>query len=41
MSFAEHLAAFRAAHPDTEVAEVYISDLNGVALFIFLIGVIR
>ena len=31
MSFTEHLAAFRAAHPDTEVAEVYISDLNGVA----------
>ncbi|MHA1529133.1 MAG: glutamine synthetase family protein [Alphaproteobacteria bacterium] len=31
MSFAEHLAAFRAAHPDTEVAEVYITDLNGVA----------
>jgi glutamine synthetase len=31
MSFAEHLATFRAKHPDTEVAEVYISDLNGVA----------
>jgi glutamine synthetase len=31
MSFTEHLAAFRAGHPDTEVAEVYISDLNGVA----------
>ncbi len=31
MSFAEHLAAFRAAHPETEVAEVYITDLNGVA----------
>jgi glutamine synthetase len=31
MSFTEHLAAFRAAYPDTEVAEVYISDLNGVA----------
>jgi glutamine synthetase len=31
MSFTEHLAAFRAKYPDTEVAEVYISDLNGVA----------
>jgi glutamine synthetase len=31
MSFAEHLAVFRDAHPDIEVAEVYISDLNGVA----------
>jgi glutamine synthetase len=31
MSFAEHLAAFRARHPDIEVAEVYVSDLNGVA----------
>ena len=31
MSFADHLATFRAAHPDIEVAEVYISDLNGVA----------
>jgi glutamine synthetase len=31
MSFAEHLAAFHARHPDIEVAEVYISDLNGVA----------
>ena len=31
MSYAEHLAAFQARHPDIEVAEVYISDLNGVA----------
>ena len=31
MSFAKHLAAFRTRHPDIEVAEVYISDLNGVA----------
>jgi glutamine synthetase len=31
MSFAEHLAAFRERHPEIEVAEVYISDLNGVA----------
>ena len=31
MSFAEHLAAFRARHPDMEVADVYITDLNGVA----------
>ena len=31
MSFAEHLAEFRTRHPDIEVAEVYISDLNGVA----------
>jgi glutamine synthetase len=31
MSFTEHLAAFRAAHPEIEVAEVYVSDLNGVA----------
>jgi glutamine synthetase len=30
MSFAAHLAAFRERHPDIEVAEVYISDLNGV-----------
>ncbi|MEM1383429.1 MAG: glutamine synthetase family protein [Pseudomonadota bacterium] len=28
MSFAEHLAAFRAEHPEIEVAEVYVSDLN-------------
>jgi glutamine synthetase len=31
MSFAEHLAKFRTRHPDIEVAEVYVSDLNGVA----------
>jgi len=31
MSFAADLAAFREAHPDIEVAEVYITDLNGVA----------
>ena len=31
MSFAEHLAAFRARYPEIEVADVYISDLNGVA----------
>ncbi len=31
MSFAEHLAAFRARHPEIEVADVYITDLNGVA----------
>jgi glutamine synthetase len=31
MSFAGHLAAFRARHPDMEVADVYITDLNGVA----------
>jgi glutamine synthetase len=31
MTFSEHLAAFRAAHPATEVAEVYLIDLNGTA----------
>jgi len=31
MSFADHLSRFRASHPEIEVAEVYISDLNGVA----------
>ena len=31
MSFAEHLAAFRARHPEIEVADVYMTDLNGVA----------
>jgi glutamine synthetase len=31
MSFAEHLSRFRQRHPDIEVAEVYVSDLNGVA----------
>ncbi len=29
--FAEHLAAFRARHPEIEVADVYMTDLNGVA----------
>jgi glutamine synthetase len=31
MSFAKHLAKFRQRHPDIEVAEVFVSDLNGVA----------
>lgn len=31
MSFADELAAFRADHPEIEVAEVYVTDLNGVA----------
>jgi len=31
MSFAGHLAAFRARHPEIEVADVYLTDLNGVA----------
>ena len=31
MSYAEQLAAFRAAHQDIETAEVYVTDLNGVA----------
>lgn len=31
MSFAAHLAEFRRAHPEIEVAELYVSDLNGVA----------
>ena len=31
MSFAGHLAAFRARHPEIEVADVYLADLNGVA----------
>ncbi|MCH8167420.1 MAG: glutamine synthetase [Proteobacteria bacterium] len=30
-NFAGALAAFRARHPDIEVADVYVSDLNGVA----------
>lgn len=30
MNFAEHLAAFRAEFPQVEVAEVYVTDLNGV-----------
>ncbi|MDH3668255.1 MAG: glutamine synthetase family protein [Paracoccaceae bacterium] len=31
MSYAEQLAAFRAAYQDIETAEVYVTDLNGVA----------
>jgi len=31
MSFAERLAAYRRNHPDCEVAEVYVTDLNGLA----------
>lgn len=31
MSFADELAAFRAAHPDTGHAEVFCVDLNGVS----------
>ena len=31
MSFAAHLARFREAHAEVEVAEVYVSDLNGIA----------
>lgn len=31
MSFAAHLARFRKGHPAIEVAEVYVTDLNGVA----------
>jgi glutamine synthetase len=31
MSFAGRLAAFRAQHPEIEVADVYMTDLNGVA----------
>lgn len=31
MTFAAHLARFRKAHPEIEVAELYVSDLNGVA----------
>ncbi len=31
LSFAEHLAAFRARHPEVEVADVYMTDFNGVA----------
>ncbi|MDT8344455.1 MAG: glutamine synthetase family protein [Thermohalobaculum sp.] len=30
MTFAEHLAAFRAEFPQIEVAEVYVTDLNGI-----------
>ncbi len=29
--FADELSAFRAAHPDTAVAEVFVVDLNGTA----------
>lgn len=31
MAFLDHLSAFRAAHPNIETAEVYVTDLNGVA----------
>ena len=31
LTFDEHLAAFRKAHPGIEAAEVYVTDLNGVA----------
>lgn len=31
MTFAAHLARFCERHPEIEVAEVYVSDLNGVA----------
>jgi len=31
MSFDAQLAAYLAAHPETEVAEVYLVDLNGIA----------
>lgn len=31
MDFAEQLAALRARHPEIETADVYVSDLNGVA----------
>jgi glutamine synthetase len=31
MSFADHLAAFRADNPEIEAAEVYVTDINGVA----------
>lgn len=31
LTFDDHLAAFRKAHPGIEAAEVYVTDLNGVA----------
>ena len=31
MNFADRLAAFRARHPDMAVADVYMTDLNGIA----------